>query len=92
MVKGGGSVARDLEVSGSHDGILLVGATSAVVARVLAWGNDGSGLNMPGSRNVLVTDSVMVANGAGVGARVGSSRIERTSSDGTPSTACASRD
>jgi hypothetical protein len=34
---------------------------------------------MPGSRNVLVTDSVMVANGAGMGAaNVSLSRIERT--------------
>jgi parallel beta-helix repeat protein len=74
---GGQFVARDLEVSGSHNGIRL-GTTSAVVARVLAWGNDGSGLNMSGSRNVLVIDSVMVANGAGVSApAVGSSRLER---------------
>jgi len=76
---GGGFLARDLEVSGSHEGILLTGTTSAVVARVLAWGNDGSGLHMPAARNVLVTDSVMVANGAGVSASgAGSSRLERS--------------
>jgi parallel beta-helix repeat protein len=78
LTGGGGFVARDLEVSESHDGILLI-ATSALVERVLAWGNDGSGINMPGSRNVLVTDSVMVGNGAGMGgANVASSRIEQT--------------
>lgn len=75
--EGGQFVVRDLEVSGSHNGIRL-GTTSAVVERVLAWGNDGSGLNMSGARNVLVVDSVMVANGAGVSAPgVGSSRLER---------------
>ena len=75
--EGGQFVASDLEVSGSHNGIRL-GTSSAVVARVLAWGNDGSGLNMSGSRNVLVIDSVMVANAAGVSAPgVGSSRLER---------------
>jgi parallel beta-helix repeat protein len=75
--EGGQFVVRDLEVTGAHNGILL-GTTSAVVAGVLAWGNDGSGLNMSGARNVLVIDSVMVANGAGVSAPgVGSSRLER---------------
>ena len=92
LINGGGHVVRDLELSGGHDGILLVAVFNTVVANVLARGNDGSGLAMPGSHDVLVTDSVMVANGAGVSAsvrcRAGSNAA---SSDGTPSTACASR-
>jgi parallel beta-helix repeat protein len=70
---------RDLQVSGSHDGVLLAGSSNVVVERALAWENDGSGINMPGARNVLVTDSVMVANGAGMGgANATLSRVERT--------------
>jgi parallel beta-helix repeat protein len=80
---GGPFLARDLEVSGSHDGILLVGANRTVVERVLAWGNDGSGINMPASHDVLVTDSVMVGNGAGMGAANATlSRIEQTLFEG----------
>jgi parallel beta-helix repeat protein len=76
---GGPFVARDLEVSGSHDGMLLSGVTQTLVERVLAWGNDGSGINMPGSAGVLVTDSAMIGNGAGMGgANATSSRIQRT--------------
>lgn len=79
LVNGGGHLLRNLELSGGHDGILLVGVTNTVVENVLAWGNDGSGLNMPGARNVLVTDSVLVANGAGVSASgAGSSRLEHS--------------
>jgi parallel beta-helix repeat protein len=72
-------VASDLEVSGSHDGILLSGNTQTLVERVLAWGNDGSGINMPGSSGVLITDSVMTGNGAGMGgANATLNRIQRT--------------
>jgi parallel beta-helix repeat protein len=79
LVNGGGHVVRDLELSSGHDGILLVAVFNTVVANVLARGNDGSGLAMPGSRDVLVTDSVMVANGAGVSASGAvSSRIQRS--------------
>jgi nitrous oxidase accessory protein NosD len=61
-------VVRDMELAGSHDGILLTGGRGALVERVLAWGHDGSGVNMPFVRNALVRDNVMVGNAAAVSA------------------------
>jgi parallel beta helix pectate lyase-like protein len=50
-----------------------------VVQRVTAWGNDAAGIKMSGSRNVLVTDSLMVANASGLGgSNIRHSRIERS--------------
>jgi len=61
-------VVRDIELTGNHDGILIAGGDGALVERVVAWDNDGSGVNMPFARDALVRDNVMVGNAAAVSA------------------------
>jgi parallel beta-helix repeat protein len=74
----GPSVVSDLELSGNHEGIVLAGAREPTVERVLAHGNDGSALNMPGARNAVVRDNVMSDNSAGIsGANATGALIEQ---------------
>lgn len=61
-------VVRDIELTDNHDGILITGGEGALVERVVASGNDGSGLNMPFARDALIRDNLMIGNAAAVSA------------------------
>lgn len=67
VVTGPDQIVRDVRVYDSHDGILLSSATGALLQRVTATGNNGSGINAPGSRNVTIRRSHVHDNAAGVG-------------------------
>ena len=69
VVVGGGTdhVVRDMTVYGSHDGVLLIGVHRALVERVTAYGNDGSGITAPTSSDVTVRDNHVFANSGGIG-------------------------
>jgi parallel beta-helix repeat protein len=78
IAPGGPAVVSDLELSGNHEGMVLQAATEPTVERVLAYGNDGSALNMPGARDAIVRDNVMSDNSAGIsGANATGALIER---------------
>ena len=67
VVRGPDQIVRDVRVYDSHDGILLTSATGALLERVTATGNNGSGINAPGSSNVTIRRSNIHDNAAGVG-------------------------
>ena len=60
-------VVRDATVYGSHDGVLLASVARALVERVTATGNDGSGITAPQSRDVTIRRNQVHDNAAGVG-------------------------
>ena len=68
LAGGTGKVVREIELTENHDGILVTGGDGALIERVVAWDNDGSGVNMPFARNALVRHNVMVGNAAAVSA------------------------
>ena len=61
-----GKLVSDEIVKRSPAGSATGAAGSA--ERVVAWGHDGSGINLPGARGVVVRDSTMVRNAAAVSA------------------------
>jgi hypothetical protein len=67
LVAGGDHVVRDVRVYDSHDGVLLNSVGGALLERVTATGNDGSGIHTPVSRNVTIRRSHIHDNAAGVG-------------------------
>lgn len=69
VVLGPGSdyVVRDVTVYGSHDGVLLPAVNRALVERVTARGNDGSGITAPTSRAVRIADNHVFENAGGIG-------------------------
>jgi parallel beta-helix repeat protein len=78
-IRGGtGHVVRNMGLFASHDGVLLNGVAGALVERVEAARNDGSGIHTPESRNVTVRRSHVHDNAAGIGGiGLDSSLIER---------------
>ena len=64
---GAGHVMRDLTVFDSHDGLRVHGVDRAVIERVTAWGNDGSGITAAVSRDVTLSRSFVHDNAGGVG-------------------------
>ena len=69
VVLGSGSdyLVRNVTVYASHDGVLLPAVDRAVVERVTATGNDGSGITAPVSRHVTIRRNYVHDNLAGVG-------------------------
>ena len=69
IVLGSGTdyVVRDVTVYGSHDGVLLLSVNRALVERVTAHGNDGSGITAPTSRGVTIAHSHVFENSGGIG-------------------------
>jgi parallel beta-helix repeat protein len=64
---GSGHLVRNMSLFGSHDGLLLNGVMGALVERIDAAGNDGSGIHTPVSRNVVIRRSHVHDNAAGIG-------------------------
>ena len=60
-------VVRNATVYGSHDGVLLISVARALVERVNAFGNDGSGITAPRSREVTYRRNHVHDNAAGMG-------------------------
>ena len=69
IVLGPGSdyIVRDMTVYASHDGVLLTSVDRALVERVTATGNDGSGITAPVSRHVTIRRNYVYENLAGLG-------------------------
>ena len=60
-------VVRNATVYGSHDGVLLISVARALVEHVTAFGNDGSGITAPLSREVTFRRNHVRDNAAGMG-------------------------
>ena len=67
LSSGGDHVVRDMTVYGSHDGVLLLAVHRALVERVTAHGNDGSGITAPTSSDVTFRDNHVFGNSGGIG-------------------------
>lgn len=79
IVAGGGHVVRNLREYDSHDGLRLSQVSGALLDRVTATGNDGSGIHTPGSSGVTIRHSHIHHNAAGVSAAgLHASTIERS--------------
>ena len=67
MGPGSGYVVRDVSLHDAHVGLLLLGATGALVKRIAASGIDGSAIHAPGSSGVTAVHNHLFANNSGMG-------------------------
>jgi parallel beta-helix repeat protein len=79
LIEGGGHVLRNVREYDSHDGLRLSRVNGALLDRVIATGNDGSGVHTPGSSGVTIRHSRIDHNAAGfTAAGLQASTIERS--------------